>query len=203
MFLLFANQAQASEWQQVSDNDGITVYQKSEPGDGLSLKGETVIPARLDDVVNIMKDNNLAHLWIPRVASRRDLYQISDMERVEYTHVAMPWPVTDRYFINRAKSTRLANGQMRIFVQSLDNPDSKYFEADKVLGFLHYSEIMLTPVDNGTGTHISIEINSDPRGLLPKFLVHAAQRNWPIDFFTGLTGMLTKAGTITAKNLAH
>lgn len=203
VLMMATGTARASEWQQLSDENGITVYQKNEQGDGISLKGETVIAARLDDIINVMKENSTAHLWMPMVAERRDLYEISNTERIEYTHIAMPWPVSDRYFINRAKATRLDNGQMRVFVQSIDDPDPKYFEADKVLGFLHYSEIMLTPVNNGNGTHITVEINSDPRGLIPKFLVHMAQRAWPVDFFNGLIRILEKAGSIQTQNMAH
>ena len=115
----------------------------------------------------------------------------------------MPWPLSDRYFINRAKAERLANGQMRIFVQSVSNPDANWLEQDKVLGFLHYSEFMLTPAEGVEKTHMVIEINSDPKGLIPKFLVNAAQKSWPTKFFTGLSSMLEEDKSLRAKALGH
>jgi hypothetical protein len=195
----------AADWEKISDDEGITVYQKKDgdQGTGVSLRGETVIPARLDDILDTMKDNTRAHLWIPMVKTRRDLKQVSPNERIEYTHISMPWPITDRYFINKAKAERLPSGQMRIFVQSVDQVEESWIEKDKILGFLHYSEFMLTPVGTGERTHMVIEINSDPRGLIPKFLVNAAQKSWPRKFFTGLNRMLQEASLLQNPAVAH
>lgn len=203
--LTIPRSAFAADWQKISEDDGVTVYQKkdAEHGTGVSLRGETVIPARLDDILDTMKDNGRAHLWIPMVKTRRDLRQVSANERIEYTHISMPWPITDRYFINRAKAERLPTGQMRIFVQSVDQVEESWIDKDKVLGFLHYSEFMLTPVGSGESTHMVIEVNSDPRGLIPKFLVNAAQKSWPRKFFSGLTRMLQEANLLQKPAIAH
>lgn len=203
-FIGFESVSQAAEWKKISDDDGITVFQKAdEQGTGVSFRGETNIPASIESILTIMKNNSLAHEWMPLVVSRKDLKSISQNERIEYTHVGMPWPLTDRYFINRARADQLENGQMKIFVQSVETPEPQWLEKDKVLGFLYYSEFLLTPLEGGAKTHMVIEVNSDPKGLIPKFLVNAAQKSWPIKFFTGLTQMLVKAGLTTEGAVAH
>lgn len=197
-----AEGSEHNKWEQIADSDGITVYQKTGDSPVISLRGETTIPAHLSDIFEIMKNNATAHEWIPMVKERRDLKQISDKERIEFTHIEMPWPMSDRYFINKAQADYMPNGKLRIFVQSIETPDEAWLEHDKVLGVMHYSEFILTPL--GGKTHMVIEVNSDPKGLIPKFLVNAAQRSWPRKFFTGLTDMLRKTSKISPHDtVAH
>ena len=73
-----------------------------------------------------------------------------------------------------------------------------YVESDKVLGELRLSEFILTPVDGGKATHILATIGTDPKGMIPKWIVNYAQKNWPRDFFQGLKKQLTKQGMMTA-----
>ena len=203
--LLLPGLASADDWQKISDDDGITVFQKKDAaeGTGVSFRGETILASNTEDILRVMADNSKAHRWIPLVVSRRNLQKISNDERIEYTHVSMPWPLADRYFINRAKVERLPEGLMRVFVQSIENPDQALLESGKVLGFLYYSELMLTPIEGGAKTRMVIEINSDPKGLIPKFLVNASQRSWPRKFFKGLTVMLEEAGALKTSSLDH
>jgi hypothetical protein len=202
---LSVSRVHASEWIKISDDQGIKVFQKKDvaEGTGVSFRGETLIAAEVEDILRVMADNSKAHRWIPLVQERRDLKQINENERIEYTHVNMPWPLTDRYFINRAKAERLPDGQMRIFVQSVPTPNAEWLEKEKVLGFLHYSEIMLSPQESESKTRMVIEINSDPKGLIPKFLVNAAQKSWPTKFFTGLNIMLKEAGVLKVDKFVH
>jgi hypothetical protein len=190
----------AGVWQKVSDQDGIIVYEKDlEGSETISLRGEAVIDAALADVAAVMKDNTQAAEWVPFVASRRVLEAISPDERIEYTHVRMPWPIVDRYFINRGRQEPLPGGALRLFVQSVATPNPAWLEDDKVLGDLHYSEFLLFPLDGGRRTRLTLEVNTDPRGMLPKWLVNMAQRSWPRDFVTGLVGQLQKRGRLATE----
>ncbi len=191
-------------WEKVSDSDGIIVYQKAvADSDTISIRGETVIDASVEDVAAVMKDNSKAAEWIPMVVDRHDIRMTGPNERMEYTHVGMPWPVTDRYFINLGKAEYLPNGVLRLSVRSVEHPDPSLLEDDKVLGSLHYSVFLLTPVDGGKRTHLELEVNTDPKGLIPKWMVNMAQRSWPRDFVLGLRGQLERKGKLGGNPLAH
>lgn len=193
--------AEGNEWEKVSDKDGIVVYMKNLDGvDTISLRGEALIDATVQDVFDTMKDNAQAHEWMPLVAAKRDLKATNANSRIEYTHIAMPWPLTDRYFINSGTAEQLPDGGMKVFVKSVENPE--YKEDDKVLGELKYSEFLLLPEGGGRQTRIKLEVNTDPKGLLPKFIVNAAQKSWPRDFLNGLKKQLTKRGKLRSA-LAH
>ncbi len=180
-------------WEQISAHDGITVLMKDLAGTPtISLRAHAVLAASVDDIFTVMRDNKTAAEWMPMIAERRDLEPLGDHQRIEYTHIRMPWPLTDRYFVNRARMERLAGGSMRLSVKSEAEP--KLVDKDKVLGKLLYSEFLLTP--QGAGTHMTLEVNTDPRGAIPKWLVNMAQKSWPRDFFTGLQTQLAKRGLL-------
>ncbi len=184
-------QADDETWEKVSDEGGIVVYAKNLDGvPTISLRGEAVIDARVQDVFDAMKDNETAHEWMPLVAAKKDLKAMGDNQRLEYTHVSMPWPLTDRYFVNTGTVEKLAGGGLKVFVKSVENPE--YKEDDKVLGELKYSEFLLLPEEGGAKTRIKLEVNTDPKGLVPKFIVNAAQKSWPRDFLKGLMSQVAK-----------
>lgn len=185
-------------WKKISDDQGIIVYQKKVKGlDTISLRGETIINAAPRVIAEVMADNTTAHEWVPLVASRKTLKELSPVHRIEYTHIKMPWPLTDRYFVNIGKAELLPDGSIRMHIKSHDKPqDLVPSTPDKVLGILHYSEFSLTSLDQGLRTHVRIEVNTDPRGSLPTWIVNAAQRSWPRDFFTGLLAQMKKRGLL-------
>src|SRR5206468_3182285 len=85
-------------WEQVSAADGIVVYQKHQAGlDIISLRGEATIDASTTAILDVMKDNARATEWMPLVAGKHDLKAVGPTERIESTHIGMPWPLTDRY----------------------------------------------------------------------------------------------------------
>lgn len=193
-----------SGWEKISDHDGIVVYMRDLAGsDVISLRGEATVDATVANIVVTMADNKTAAEWMPMVKERRDLEAISATERLELTHIGMPFPMSDRYFINRGKREDLDDGKVKLSVRSVDNPDAKYLDEDKVLGVLHTSEFLLVPVDGGQRTHITLEVNSDPKGLIPKWLVNTAQKSWPRKFFTGLASQLEKRGWLGKSAVAH
>lgn len=185
----------ADDWKKVREKNGIVVYEReSSSSDIVSLKSEVIISASPYDIYKILKDNTCASDWMPLVAEKRNLEVISEDYRVEYTHIDMPWPIKDRYFINLAKADFHPNGSITIFAKSVDYPS--YTSAEKVLGFLQYSKFLLQPVEKGT--HITMEVNSDPKGHIPKWFINFAQRKWPINFLTCLIKHLKEAGKLNS-----
>lgn len=182
-------------WERIYDKDGIVVFQRNVEGvSTISIRGEATIDASVADIADTMKDNATAGDWMPNIKAKKDLKAISATERIEYTHVGMPWPITDRYFVNQGKAEYLPGGVLRLSVKSVK--DFEYKEDDKILGELLYSEFVLTPLDNGRRTHMTLEVNTDPKGMIPKWIVNFAQRSWPRKFFEGLIKQLDKNGKL-------
>ena len=70
------------------------------------------------------------------------------------------------------------------------------------MGWTHHSFFEITPTLDGR-TNLVVEMNQDPKGLVPKFLVNLVQKSWPRDYFDNLRNYIrTKNFTKTqeAKN---
>lgn len=194
------------EWQKISDADGIVVYQRQETNSKIvSLRAEGTVAAAPKVVFEVMKNNAEAAEWIPMVVERADIKAVSERERIEYTHVSPPWPIADRYFVNSGSAEFLADGSIKIVVKSLPSADLQpaWRHDDMILGELLRSEFFLRPVQNGTATALSFIVQTDPKGLIPKWLVNLTQKSWPREFFSGLNGQLRRKGLLNNENLSH
>ena len=198
--------ASVDGWRTVSDHDGIIVYERpADNSEVISMRAVTVIAASPLDIAHTIADNDGAKDWIPYVAERRTLASDGKLSRVELTHVSTPWPLKDRYFVTRSRAEQLPGGGIKMTANSIADPPAPWRQKDMVLGILHESTFVLTPTAGGT--RFELQINTDPKGLIPKWLVNLTQRGWPREFFTGLTRVLTDRGQLkgpaAAGDVAH
>jgi hypothetical protein len=171
-------------WTQLEEVNGVLLFQRTEADRSLlSICGQTTIRSSVSDILAVLKDNTRASTWMPYVAEKRDIRSNGDNERIEYTHIDMPWPLRDRYFINRGKLLQNSDGSVTIHVESVDDPID--LDEQKIRGWMYFSLITLQPISNFE-TRVTIEVNSDPKGFIPKWIVNLAQRDWPVGFFDGL-----------------
>jgi hypothetical protein len=203
LFFSGTHKALGEDWKKIEDNDGIVVYMKQPSKDGtISVRGEGILNYSPQVVFSILENSKRANQWMPLVKERRTLEQIDENSRIEFTHIGLPWPLKDRYFIDTSRLDKNPqDGSLTISLRSVPNPNKKWLVDDKVLGFLHYSELKLIPMEQGKKTRLTIEVNTDPRGDIPLFLVNLQQRQWPKKFIEGLKGELEK--DLLANSLAH
>jgi hypothetical protein len=196
-----ADPSNLAKWELVKEADQVKVYQKNEAGSALfSLRGETVLHSSLDQITKVLGDSSIAGEWIPKVERRVLLKEFTQKDRVEVTYVNMPWPITDRYFVNRAKLEILPDGTYLISIKA--HTEDLVKNEDMVMGQLHFSKFVLKPLPDGS-THFLLEVNTDPKGMIPKWIVNYAQRSWPIDFFNGLRRVLSSQQQLTSEPLVH
>lgn len=191
------------EWEKIHDKDNILVFMKPPGKDGtISVRGEGILNFPVQTVFSVLEDNKRAAQWMPLVKERRVLEQVDADSRIELTHIGLPWPLKDRYFIDTSRlDKKTEDSSYVISIRSVLKPKKDWLLDDKVLGFLHYSELKLVPLEGGKKTRLTIEVNTDPRGDIPLFLVNLQQRQWPKKFIEGLIGELEEDARSTP--LAH
>jgi len=167
--------------------------------DIVTFNGTAVLDASAEDVVSAMRDNGTAARWMPMVGERYTLREQSATRRVEYTHMKLPWPATDRYFVSSSEITLLDGGEMLIVVQSVDPKDFEagWSRANKVLATFHHSEFRVKPLD-GRRAELSFLVRTSAGGVLPTWLVSMGQKNWPRDFVVRLRDELARRRVQTA-----
>lgn len=166
-------------WEMVSDKDGIKVYRKEIPGsDLIAFKGVKLMPAPIAKVAQVLldPDEGKKKQWVDMIKEFKVL-EAGEMENVCYSSYDLPWPLADRDYVIKSKMTIDNEGnQILIDLRSTEHPD-----APKTIGvraLLAKSLYRLVPKPGRT-TEVTVEIQTDPKGELPKWLVNIIQRGWP------------------------
>ncbi|WP_176736943.1 START domain-containing protein [Oligoflexus tunisiensis] len=169
----------APAWELVGEKDGIKVYRKEVPGSPLvAFKGVKVMPVPITKVAQVIldEDTEKKKQWIDMIKDFQ-IIEKGTYESITYSAYDLPWPLTDRDYVvhSHLKIDNEAN-QILIDLKSVEHP-----KAPKTIGVraeLVRSLYKLVPRPDGS-TEVTVEIQTDPKGALPKWLVNLVQKGWP------------------------
>lgn len=172
------------KWEHVNREDGVEVYRKEVEGSPLvAFKGVTVIDAPLEKLLWVLADNEHRTEWVDLCAESRVLEQVSPFESVIYQRYSLPWYLTDRDYVYRARATRTPDGVVTLVLSSCEHADAP--ETIGIRAELIESSYVLTPLGPDR-TRLSVEIHTDPKGLVPDWLVNVVQKSWPVKTLAGI-----------------
>ena len=175
---IFSSYASIPSWQQIKLKEGIKVFKKEITNSKLvAFKGEAVFDTTPGKIIHVLGDNNHKKDWVDRLVKTEILEKIGPYEKVMYQEFSAPWPVANRDFVYHAKLIRKKSGEIVLHMNSVPNP-----KAPKTVGVradLIKSVYVLTPLGPNK-TKLEVEIQSDPKGLLPKWVVNIIQKSWPM-----------------------
>ena len=178
-------------WTLVEDSDGIQVFKKEIPGsDVIAFRGETMIEASAEKLWWVLEDAKHEHEWVDRLAVNVVLEQFGPYDRVQYQSFDLPWPISDRDFVYRAVCTQPKEGLFRIVLNSVEHPKSS--SSTGVRGDIIESSIILERKGPNL-TYVIVEILSDPKGLIPVWLINLLQESWPRETLVGMRKQVTKS----------
>lgn len=192
--LLPLHSAFAQNWEKIYVDKGVTVSRADMPGTRLvGFKGDTIFDAPLTKVLYVLLDNAHRTEWVGRLYINRILEQKSPYDFIIYQAFNLPFPFSNRDYVYHGLCTRdPSNGAVTLQMNSVDDP-----KAPPTVGVraqLINSRYLLTPVDDAH-TRVQVEILTDPKGLMPIWLVNLIQRTWPRDTLVGIRGQLGKPYT--------
>ena len=180
----------AAKWEVVDDKDGIQVSRiKIEGSDIFGFKGSTVIDAPIGKVFDVLVDKERRPEWVDRLKINKQLEKKSAFESIIYQSFDLPWPISDRDYIYRAKIFRKSPNTVLITMSSID-----YKKGPKTVGVrahLQQSRYSLSAMPGGK-TAVEVEIHTDPKGRLPTWLVNLIQKSWPLKTLSGIRSQVKK-----------
>ncbi len=179
-------------WERVETRDGITVSVRKVEGQNLpEFRGVTVIHADVFDLLGIVNDIPKHCQWRAKCHTATMLKQISDFERVMYTRIDAPWPVSDRDVVLHGVAT--VNLEKRVVTSrfhSVRNPKapevSGVVRMPKLHGFYRFK--ILGPQK----VKVTYQVYSDPGGMIPNWLAKRSARKLPYGTLTGLQKQLKR-----------
>ena len=182
---LVAFAPQVSTWEPIYDKEGIQGFSQEISGAGyFGFKGIGTVDANVATVFNVIADVEHELEWVFLLKDHRVLSTPTQFERTEYQLFGLPWPASDRDFVFTVKASTIdTKGSVLIAIESVELPDP--IPTRGVRGKLIKSSFLLEPL-GPKRTLVTVEIFSDPRGLLPGWMVNFVQRRWPYETISGI-----------------
>lgn len=187
-----------SDWKKLSDEDNITTFvRKDRSSTSVAYRGEAIINAPVVKVVETVIDIEKFKDWMTQSVDMRVLKKISEVDWIIYDRVPVPFPFQDRDFVvsfridvdSKTKSVRLVE-------KSIDDP---LYPPDKccVRGNLIRSVYDVEPREEGK-SYLKIEVEFDPKGNLPTWLVRAFLKDTARKTLTAIRTQVLK--DVSARN---
>lgn len=191
--LVLAPAVYGSDWQRISNEDGVTVDTRDVPGESLPVfRGITTVSANIYEVAAVIDDIDGACLWTKRCVASREVQRISETERIFYNRTSAPWPVQDRDAVLRGHVSGLEEGKdISIRFENATHAtlpaQSGAVRMPRVVGF--YRLVRQGP----RATRVEFQVEAHLGGLIPDWIARISSRNIPHDTLVGLSHFVPKA----------
>ncbi len=180
---------QAKGWEEIGNEDGVKSFRKDVPGSKIvAFSGETVIKASMERILWVLMSNEHRKKWVHRLKDSRVLERKSKYSAIIYQEFGLPIPISNRDYVYQADVKRSGTGAI-VDIRSTTHP-----KAPKTVGvraYLRRCQYVLEPRGPGE-TFIRVEVHTDPKGLLPSWLVNLIQKKWPLNTLSGIRKMTQK-----------
>lgn len=190
-------------WEKIGDKDGVTVFKREVPGSPFhGLRGSGLVRAPPSRVALVLLDDARAPEWVDSLDAAMVVNVISSSEYIEYNHVSMPWPVSDREFLTRVTLEHDAASGAAIIRSEPEQQASFPLRPKTVRGALR-GVYLLEPREGGQSTYLTVELHSDPRGWLPGWLVNFFQSDWSHETIAGVRKQAQKPDLVAPPAFAE
>jgi hypothetical protein len=174
-----------SKWELVKSSNDIKVYtQKVADQQIKKVKIESVVTTTLSELVVLFKDAKNHSNWVFLNESAKIVEVIDNNNWKYYSYTDSPWPVANRdYYTN---IVLLQNDiDYSVIITSTAIPDFAPKQKDCIRISYIKSVWNLNPIGNGS-IHITFELEVDPGGNIPPWLVNMAITKGPYNTMVGL-----------------
>ena len=169
-----------SKWKLISDELGVQTYEKVSSNSGLvAFRGETLISAPLKKIATILNTDSFQKDWVDSFVESKILSKKDELERIEYNQTSVPWPFQNRDFVFKSVSKlNVRPPTALITMQSLTDPAMPP-RVGIVRGEMIHSYYYLKEIPGINATKMVVEMEVNPKGEIPMWLVNLSQKGWP------------------------
>ncbi len=183
--------ADEAGWTTITREDGVHVSKKDVPGRDLpTFRGVGTLNASIFDVLLVLDNVDELPKWVHRCVEAEQVKLISPFSRLVYSRTAAPWPVSDRDMVSRTEaSVDIKERVVTIRFEAIPGhrPMKKGVVRMKYLKGLYRLE-MLSP----SRTRVTYQIDADPGGWLPRWVVRLASKSLPLETVRNLRNRVAK-----------
>jgi rhodanese-related sulfurtransferase len=200
----FLPPSSAGEWIKTGEEAGVVIYKRDLPGsDVVAIRGEAVIEESMSRIVGVLENIERGKEWMADIVESYNIEKHTETDRWEYNRTKTPWPLQDRDFVIHTRTRFTKDPEPRLIIEMTSGQNRKKPVLSGVVrGELLDSRFILKFID-AKKTHLTCEIQADPKGVIPKWVVNLFQRHWPLATIRGLRKQLQKPDIVENQNLAR
>ena len=186
---------EAAEWEKISEpEDKVAVFRKEVEGQNVfAFKGVTTVDLHVGNIISIYTDSSTQKDWVDRYDASGNLKIMDPLERIYWIHFGLPFPISDRDYVLHVNAE--LDHEKRTFtsrIKSVDHPGRP--EDDCCVRGKAFGTYYLFEGLDGGKTRLTVEVHTDPMGMLPSWLVNIIQKKWPAKTLNGLVKRSRRSG---------
>lgn len=170
--------AGGGKWEKVGKKNGVMVHKKEVPGsDLLAFRGVITADIHIGKIMTTFIDEEQRGKWVDRYAGHRTLAK-SDRSQTYWIHFGLPFPISDRDYV--LKSDGFPDAEKKVVVtkiKSVTHPKAP--ENDCCVRAEAYGTYYKFEALPDGKTKLTVEVHTNPKGLLPGWLINSIQEDWP------------------------
>jgi hypothetical protein len=186
-------------WVQIAEQDGVRVEQADfASGEPPRFRGTTELEAELYEVLPVILDDSQHTQWMPGCLESRTLRRDGPISRYVYTRSDLPWPLADRDAVLRSRVVMVREGaEFTTPFETAEDASMPPMRGAVRVPLLRGSyRFEALP---GGRTRVELEVQMDPGGRIPRFVLPRAGRTHAIDTLRALRAQVeTTRGRYTA-----
>lgn len=183
---LNASSAKAEgKWESVGLQEGVQVSRMQVEGSGaMAFRGEVVADVDIARIVAVFVEPKERPHWVDRYHSHKTVER-GERHEIYRIRFGLSFPVTDRDYVLDSRVE--VDEPKRVFVTRIKSITDARAPVDDccVRAQTHNTFYRFEALPGGK-TRMQVEVHTDPKGLLPKWLVNRIQKGWPSKTLNGL-----------------
>jgi hypothetical protein len=195
LLLCIAWRADGDDWKLIGAQHGIEIYRRDVPGSSLvAFRGEGEIDAPVWKVASVLLDTRRAPEWADSLVESRVVKRLAPDAYVEYNHIGMPFILKDREFVSDV--TIQIDAEARIFALIYKPSGARVPATHYVRGEIRSGIFQVRSLEQGRRSVLTAEVQCDPKGAIPAWVVNFFQKGWPIKTFEGVRAQAAKPDVV-------
>jgi len=180
------------------DKNGIKVYTRKIEGSSLKeFKGVTSIKTSLTSLVALMDDTDALTKWLHNCSAAKLVQSMNYYERITYTVINAPWPVSDRDTVSYSKIVQDPKSKViTIYLKGMADKYPKQSGKVRVPAMKDFWQFI--PSKSGYVTVI-YQLHSDPGGSIPDAIANSTATDIPYHTLLNMHKIIKQEKYQTAK----
>lgn len=178
--------SQAADWEVIAERDGIVVSRRPVEGRGFpQLRAVGEVPGTPYEILAVLLDVPAHVKWLPDCIESRTVRRVDAWRYIIYTRTDAPWPVSDREAVIENEVIFLEPpSKLKVTFEAVPAP-----EVARARGTVRMKTVngyySIVAIDERRSL-VQYELDADPAGALPAWLVNYQSTRNPFQTIAGL-----------------